>query len=226
MALSVVFAEDNYLLREGTAALLAETEGVTLAASVGDLPGLIAAVDEHRPDAVLTDIRMPPGNAREGIDAAHTIRNQHPGTGVLVLSQHSDDEYAHALLEHGAEGLGYLLKERVSDIDEVVAALHEVARGGTVLDPKIVTALVSRRQRAERSLLSRLTVRETEVLQHMAQGKTNAAIAETIFLSKRAVEKLITTIFQKLDLNEEPAVDRRVMAVLTFLREEGMQAGT
>ncbi|HZB04381.1 MAG TPA: response regulator transcription factor, partial [Actinomycetota bacterium] len=138
MALRIVFAEDDYLVREGTAALLAEVGDVEIAATVGDLDTLLAAVDEHRPDAVLTDIRMPPTKTTEGIDAARRIRADHPDTGVVVLSQFAEDEYAYELLKDGAEGLGYLLKERVADIEEIVRALRDVAAGGSVLDPKVV----------------------------------------------------------------------------------------
>ena len=219
MALRIVFAEDDYLVREGTAALLAEVGDVEIAATVGDLDTLLAAVDEHRPDAVLTDIRMPPTKTTEGIDAARRIRADHPDTGVVVLSQFAEDEYAYELLKDGAEGLGYLLKERVADIEEIVRALRDVAAGGSVLDPKVVEGLVARRERGARSPLAHLTEREREVLSLMAEGKNNAAVAESLFLTERAVEKHINSLFHKLGLSEEPNVHRRVMAVLTFLRE-------
>ena len=217
----VVFAEDNYLVREGTAALLADREDVEVVASVGDLDALLASVEEHRPDVVLTDIRMPPTGTTEGIDAALLIRRDHPGTGVVVLSQYDDPEYAFTLLREGAEGLGYLLKERVADIDEVVRALERVAAGGSVLDPKVVEGLVTRREREERSPLAQLTPREREVLGLMAEGKNNAAVAKSLFLTERAVEKHINSLFHKLGLSEEPNVHRRVRAVLTFLRAGG-----
>src|SRR5438105_239612 len=146
MPLRVVFAEDNYLVREGTAALLAAVDEVELAATVSDLDSLMAAVEEHRPEVVLTDIRMPPTHTTEGIEAAQRIRAEHPETGVVVLSQYTEEDYAYELLKDGAAGLGYLLKERVADVDELVRALHEVARGGSVLDPKVVEGLVSRRE--------------------------------------------------------------------------------
>ena len=219
MALRIVFAEDDYLVREGTAALLAEVGDVEIAATVGDLDTLLAAVDEHRPDAVLTDIRMPPTKTTEGIDAARRIRADHPDTGVVVLSQFAEDEYAYELLKDGAEGLGYLLKERVADIEEIVRALRDVAAGGSVLDPKVVEGLVARREREARSPLAHVTEREREVLSLMAEGKNNAAIAVSLFLTERAVEKHINSLFHKLGLSEEPNVHRRVMAVLTFLRE-------
>jgi DNA-binding NarL/FixJ family response regulator len=219
-ALRVVFAEDNYLVREGTSALLREVDSVDLVEIVEDHPSLMKAVEEHAPDAVLTDIRMPPTNRSEGIDAAKEIRAQHPEIGVVVLSQYSEEEYAYELLKDGAEGLGYLLKERVGDVDELVRALREVSAGGSVLDPKVVEGLIARKRKVEDSPLGRLTDREREVLENMAQGKNNAAIAGSMFLSERAVEKHINSLFHKLDLSEEPAVHRRVMAVLAFLREE------
>jgi DNA-binding NarL/FixJ family response regulator len=216
----VVFAEDNYLVREGTSALLAEHEGVQIVGTAATYDELLAEVEELQPDAVLTDIRMPPSNTDEGIRAAREIRVAHPAIGVVVLSQFADEEYAYDLLKDGAEGLGYLLKERVADVDEVVRALNEVARGGSVLDPKIVEALVAAKDRMAHSPLAQLTDREREVLSHMAQGQNNAAIAEQLFLTERAVEKHINSLFHKLDLSEEPMVHRRVMAVLAFLREQ------
>jgi DNA-binding NarL/FixJ family response regulator len=222
--LRVVFAEDNYLVREGTAALLGEVEDVELVETVEDLEGLLAAVEELRPDAVLTDIRMPPSHTREGIEAAVRIRREHPEIGVVVLSQYAEEEYAFDLLRDGAAGLGYLLKERVADVDELVRALREVARGGSVLDPKVVEGLVARRERLAHSPLAELTQREREVLEQMAQGKNNAAIATALFLTERAIEKHINSLFHKLGLSEEVDVNRRVMAVLAFLRETGLPA--
>lgn len=215
----MVFAEDNYLVREGTTALFREAEELDLVETVGDLPTLLTAVDKHKPDAVLTDIRMPPTHTTEGIDAANEIRTKYPKIGVLVLSQYVEDDYAHELLKDGAGGRGYLLKERIADVDELVRALREVSEGGSVLDPKVVESLVARRQHLADSPLARLTDREREVLEQMAQGKNNAAVAEGLFLSERAVEKHINSLFQKLDLSEEPSVHRRVMAVLKFLRQ-------
>lgn len=215
----IVFAEDNYLVREGTAALLAEHDGVELVGTAASYEELLDAVAEHSPDAVLTDIRMPPTNSDEGIRAAREIRAAYPGIGVVVLSQFSDEEYVYDLLKDGASGLGYLLKERVADVDELVRALAEVARGGSVLDPKVVEALVAAKDRMAHSPLGQLTDREREVLSHMAQGENNGAIAASLFLTERAVEKHINSLFHKLGLTEEPAVHRRVMAVLAFLRE-------
>ena len=222
MPVRIVFAEDNYLVREGTASLLAGVDEIDLVAAVEDLPGLLAAVEEVAPEAVLTDIRMPPTNTMEGIDAARRIRAEHPGVGVVVLSQYAEEEYAYELLKDGAAGLGYLLKERVADVDELVRALTEVARGGSVLDPKVVEALVARKDRMARSPLAQLTEREREVLSEMAQGKNNAAIAASLFLTERAVEKHINSLFHKLGLTEETEGHRRVLAVLAFLREEGL----
>jgi DNA-binding NarL/FixJ family response regulator len=217
--LRVVFAEDNYLVREGTVALLSSIDDVEVVGTAEAYDELLSAVETNSPDAVLTDIRMPPTGTDEGIRAAKAIRATHPGVGVVVLSQFADEEYAYELLKDGAEGLGYLLKERVADVDEVVRALNEVARGGSVLDPKVVEALVAAKDRMAHSPLASLTDREREVLSHMAQGQNNAAIAKSLFLTERAVEKHINSLFHKLDLTEEPDVHRRVMAVLAFLRE-------
>jgi DNA-binding NarL/FixJ family response regulator len=219
MPLRVVFAEDNYLVREGTAALLSTAEEVEIVGIAASLDELLAAVDEHGPDAVLTDIRMPPSGTEEGIRGAKQIRSTHPSIGVVVLSQFAEEEYAYELLKDGAAGLGYLLKERVADVEELVRALTEVARGGSVLDPKIVEALVTAKEHLADSPLAHLTEREREVLGHMAQGQNNAAIAKSLFLTERAVEKHINSLFHKLALTEEPDVHRRVMAVLAFLRD-------
>jgi DNA-binding NarL/FixJ family response regulator len=217
----VVFAEDNYLVREGTSALLQSSDQIELVGTATDFEELLIAVDELRPDAVLTDIRMPPTNTTEGIDAARKIRGEHPEIGVVVLSQFAEEAYAYELLKDGAAGLGYLLKERVADIEELVRALNEVAKGGSVLDPKVVESLVSAKERMAHSPLAQLTEREREVLEQMAQGKNNAAIAKSLFLTERAVEKHINSLFHKLGLSQEIDVHRRVMAVLAFLREAG-----
>jgi DNA-binding NarL/FixJ family response regulator len=219
MPLRVVFAEDNYLVREGTAALLTSSQEVELVGTATTREELIAAVEGTSPDAVLTDIRMPPTGTNEGIEAAKEIRAAHPEIGVVVLSQFVEEDYAFELLKDGAAGLGYLLKERVADVEELVRALGEVARGGSVLDPKVVEALVSAKDRMAHSPLASLTDREREVLSHMAQGKNNAAIASSLFLTERAVEKHINSLFHKLGLTEEPDVHRRVMAVLAYLRD-------
>ena len=220
MPLRVVFAEDNYLVREGTAALLGTADEVEIVGTASSHDELLSAVDDQLPDAVLTDIRMPPSETDEGIRGAKQIRSAHPDIGVVVLSQFAEEEYAYELLKDGAAGLGYLLKERVADVEELVRALTEVARGGSVLDPKIVEALVAAKEHLAHSPLGRLTDREREVLGHMAQGQNNAAIAKSLFLTERAVEKHINSLFHKLDLTEEPDVHRRVMAVLAFLRDQ------
>ena len=217
MALRVVFADDNYLVREGVSALLAEVDDVDLVDTATDAQSLLRSVAEHTPDAVLTDIRMPPTHTNEGIDAARRIRAEYPGTGVVVLSQYVEEDYVFELLADGVAGMGYLLKERVSDLDELLRALHEVARGGSVLDSKVVEGLLARRSGDARSPLLGLTEREREVLEQMATGRNNATIAKTLFMSDRAVEKHIGAVFQKFGLGDEREVSRRVMAVLTYL---------
>jgi DNA-binding NarL/FixJ family response regulator len=215
--LRLVFADDNFLVREGVSGLLAEMDAIEVVDAVADPHSLQKAVAELTPDAVLTDIRMPPTFTNEGIVAAKRIRAQHPRTGVVVLSQYVEEGYAYELLEDGVAGLGYLLKERVSDLDEVVRALREVARGGSALDPKIVEGLLDKRSSEATSPLLGLTDREREVLAEMATGRSNAMIASTLFMSVRAVEKQISSIFQKLDLVDDGDVNRRVLAVIAFL---------
>lgn len=215
--LRVVLAEDNYLVREGTRRLLEDSGEVDVVAAVGNAEELRDAVRRLAPQAVLTDIRMPPGHHMEGIDAAHDIRRAHPGIGVAVLSQYTDEAYAFALLHDGTAGLAYLLKDRLSDVEDLVRALREVARGGSVIDPVVVDGLVARRTRTARSPLAALTPRELDVLREMAQGKTNAGIEQALHLSSSTVEKHVSSIFDKLGLAEEP-VHRRVAAVLAFLR--------
>ncbi len=217
MALRVVLADDNYLVRQGVAALLAEAEDVDVVGVVGEPGALVDLVAAEHPDAVLTDIRMPPTFTTEGIEAARRIRAAHPDIGVVVLSQYVEGTYPFELLQDGVAGLGYLLKDRVSDVDELVRALHEVARGGSALDPRVVEGLVARRATEARSPLAVLTEREHEVLQAMATGRNNTAIARSLFMSERAVEKHIGSVFQKLGVAEEQDVNRRVVAVLTFL---------
>ena len=217
MALRVVLADDNYLVREGIAALLAEVDELELVDTVADPHSLLRSVREHTPDAVLTDIRMPPTHSTEGIDAAKQIRLEHPAIGVVVLSQYVEEDYALALLSDGVAGLGYLLKERVSDIDELVRALTDVANGGSALDPKVVEGLMARKSADARSPLRGLTEKERSVLEEMATGRTNSTIAKTLFMSERAVEKHISAVFQKLGLIDEGEINRRVKAVLTFV---------
>ena len=219
MPLRVVFAEDNYLVREGTRALLSTSAEIEVVASVADSRDLLPAVAETDPDAVLTDIRMPPSYTTEGIDAARRIRAEYPSVGVLVLSSHSEGAYAAELLGGGAAGLGYLLKERVGNISELVRALTEVARGGSVLDPKVVEGLLAATARKQSSPLTKLTERETDVLREMATGRNNAAIAKALYLSERAVEKHINAVFAKLGLTAEEESHRRVRAVLLFLND-------
>jgi DNA-binding NarL/FixJ family response regulator len=217
--LRVVIAEDNYLVREGTRRLLEDSGEVEVVAAVGAPDELLEAVDRLLPHAVLTDIRMPPDHDMEGIQAAHQIRARHPQIGVVVLSQHADEAYAFQLLKDGTAGLAYLLKERIGDLDQLLRALRETIAGRSVVDPVVVEALLAWRGRLAHSPLATLTARETDVLREMAQGKTNAAIAESLSVSESAVEKYANAIFSKLGLSEEPQVHRRVAAVLAFLRD-------
>jgi DNA-binding NarL/FixJ family response regulator len=219
----VVIAEDNYLVREGMRRVLEETGEVRVMAAVGTATELLDAVARLHPDAVITDIRMPPGHQMEGIAAAHEIREQHPGVGVVVLSQHAAGAYAFELLKNGTAGLAYLLKDRVADPDELLRALREVVAGRSVIDPKVVEALVNRSGRLGASPLHELSRRELEVLSEMAQGKTNGAIGATLHLSESAVEKYVSAIFLKLELREENHLHRRVGAVLAFLRDEAAE---
>jgi DNA-binding NarL/FixJ family response regulator len=217
VTIRVVIAEDNFLLRDGVSRLLRTIDDIEVVGLAGDFDELLAAVDEHHPDVVLTDIRMPPTGTDEGIRAAAEIRNRAPRTGVVVLSQHASAAYAVALLDNGSDGRAYLLKDRVADADQLIAAIRTVASGGSVIDPKVVDELLASRTRSTQTTLSFLTPRERDVLGEMAQGKSNAAIAATFTLSERGVEKHINSIFSKLHLTEEPDVNRRVKAVLLFL---------
>jgi len=217
----VVLAEDQYLVREGVRRLLETRPEVEVAAVCGDLDSLLAAVEEHAPDVVLTDIRMPPDGGDEGIRAAEQLRQTRPETGVVVLSQYSEPRYALALLEGGAARRGYLLKDRVADVDQLVAAIQTVADGGSVVDPKAVEALVAAKTRSEESPLQQLTPRERDVLREMAEGKNNASIAKTLFLTERSVEKVIHSIFLKLGLAFEADIHKRVRAVILYLAESG-----
>ncbi|MFF6999180.1 LuxR C-terminal-related transcriptional regulator [Streptomyces sp. NPDC008313] len=211
----VVIAEDSALLRDGLVQLLG-MRGVEVAAAVGDAETLVAAVAEHRPDVAVVDIRLPPTRTDEGVRAAVRLRADHPGTGVLLLSQYVETTYAAQLLADGPAGVGYLLKERVVDIGEFVGALERVAAGGTALDPEVVSQLLGASRR--RSGLDTLTPREREVLALMAEGRTNHAIAEAFTVSQRAVEKHVANIFTKLDLTYSDTGNRRVLAVLRYLR--------
>jgi DNA-binding NarL/FixJ family response regulator len=217
VTIRVVLAEDHYLVREGTAALLGAIDGVELVATAADKDELLARVEENRPDVVITDIRMPPEHHTEGLAAAAAIRSRYPGTGVILLTQFADPQYAHEFLSQGASGAGYLLKERIADIGELERSVHQVAAGGSVLDPELVEALMVRKERAADSPLGTLTPRERDVLEQMAQGKNNATIAKALFLTERAVQKHINSVFSKLGLGDSTDVDRRVAAVLTLL---------
>lgn len=218
----VALAEDNYLVREGTRRLLEESGQVTVVAAVGTAPELLDAVHRTMPAVVLTDIRMPPGHHMEGITAAHTIRYEHPGIGVVVLSQHADEGYAFELLKNGTAGLAYLLKDRIGDLEVLLRAIREVATGGSHVDPMVVEALIARRTRTASSPVTRLTPRQTDVLRAMAEGRSNTAIADALSLSRSAVEKYVSSIFATLGLTEETRLDRRVTAVLTWLRDSGL----
>ncbi len=219
MTVRVVVADDNFLLREGLERLLATVEDLEVVASCGDYDSLLAAVDEHRPDAVLADIRMPPTHTDEGVRAALAIRATHPATGVVMLSQHASPSYAFALLGGAATGIGYLLKDRVSDVHQLAGALRTVATGGSVVDPLVVQELIAARRVLADSPLATLTEREQDVLAAMAEGLSNAAIATRTYSSERTVEKHIATIFTKLALANEPDTNRRVKAVLVYLTE-------
>ena len=218
MAIRVVLADDNLLVREGLEQVLAAQAGIEVVASCSDLPSLLAAIDSEQPDVVLTDIRMPPSNVDEGIQVATRLRESDASVGVVVLSQYAEPAYALALLD-GSDGRGYLLKERVHDGAQLRSAIETVAAGGTVIDPKVVELLVSASSRSQHSRLAELTPREREVLAEIAQGKSNAAISDSLVLTKRSVEKHINSIFLKLGLAYADDVSKRVKAALLFLSE-------
>jgi DNA-binding NarL/FixJ family response regulator len=209
-----VIAEDSVLLREGISRLLTEA-GVEVVGQAADAEDLLRKTRAHKPDVVITDIRMPPNQSDEGLRAADEIRRDLPGTGVLVLSQYIEEDYAMELLGENAEGVGYLLKDRVADVDRFVDAVRRVADGGSALDPEVVAVMLGRRRRDDP--LDELTPREREVLGLMAEGRTNHAIAEQLVVTERAVEKHVTSIFGKLGLGATPDDHRRVLAVLTYL---------
>jgi len=219
MAIRLVLAEDHYLVREGVRRLLETRPEFEIAAVCGDLESLLAAVDVERPDVVVTDIRMPPGGSDEGIQAAERLRATHPDIGVVVLSQYENPTYVLALLEGGSGGRAYLLKQRVGDLDQLAAAIHAVAEGGSVIDAKVVEALVAQNARDDESPLGQLTPRERDVLREMAEGKNNAAIAAALVLTEGSVQKVIHSIFLKLGLTWETAVHKRVKAVILYLAE-------
>lgn len=219
--LRVVIADDHYLVREGVRQLLELDGAVQVVATAPDGPALVAAVDAHRPDVVVTDIRMPPTHTMEGVEAAHRLRAAYPSLGVVVLSNHADAAYALELFRDGTEFVAYLLKDRVGDRQQLLGAVRAVAAGGSVIDPTVVDGLLSRRARQQQSPLSRLTDREREVLEAMASGLSNTAIGERLHLSVSAVEKNVNAIFGKLDLRSEPSLHRRVGAVLAYLANPG-----
>jgi DNA-binding NarL/FixJ family response regulator len=223
----VILGEDSFIVREGLQQVLAGAPQVTVEAGCSDADSLLREVEARQPDVVVTDIRMPPTDTDEGIRLAAHLRETHPDIGVVVLSQYSDPGYVLALLESGSDGRAYLLKERVHDRRQLVAAIEAVANGQSVIDPKIVEVLVTARARTERSPLGELTPRELEVLAAIAEGKSNAAISDALVLTKRAVEKHINSIFLKLNLSHSPEADDvspRVKATLLFLAESDVIA--
>jgi DNA-binding NarL/FixJ family response regulator len=223
--LRVLIAEDAYLMREGTRRLLEEQDDVEVIGTAGTLDGVLTEARRLQPDVVLMDVKMPPTHTTEGIDAAHAIKAERPETGIVMLTQHDDEEYVWALLESGVAGYGYLHKIRVGDVEQLVRALHEVAAGGSVLDPRIVDTLLARRSRKPGSPLAGLTPAELDVLRLMAEGRSNQAIADALFVSLGTVEKRIAAVFAKLGLRHEADLNRRVAAVLIYLRESATGTG-
>jgi DNA-binding NarL/FixJ family response regulator len=223
MAIRVALGDDSLIVREGVRQLLAGDPALEVVGTAGDVGRLRELCEAERPDVLITDIRMPPTNTDEGIRLATEMRQQHPEMGVVVLSQFSDPAYALALLDRGSDRRAYLLKERVHNRAELTAAIRAVADGGSVIDPKIVEQLVQARGMVDNSPLSELTAREREVLGQIAQGKSNTAIAESLFLTKRAVEKHINAIFLKLGLADAEDVSKRVKAALMLLAETGLK---
>jgi DNA-binding NarL/FixJ family response regulator len=223
-ALRVLIGEDQYLMREGTRRLLSERDEVVVVGTAHDLPSVLAEARRLEPDVIVIDVKMPPTQTMEGIEAAHTIKAERPETGIVMLTQHDDEEYVWALLEQGVAGYGYLHKIRVGDLDQVVRAIREVAAGGSVLDPRIVETLLARRSRKPGSPLAGLTPAELDVLRLMAEGKSNQAIASALYVSLGTVEKRIAAVFTKLGLHQEPELNRRVAAVLIYLRESAAAA--
>jgi DNA-binding NarL/FixJ family response regulator len=215
----VLIAEDSYLVREGVRRIVEAEPDLEVAGACGDLRSLLEAVESCLPDVVVTDVRMPPENTDEGIRAATELRRRHPRLAVLVLSQHDEPEYALKLLESGARGRGYLLKDRILEPGQLGAAIREVAAGGSVIDEQVVGSLVAARSRSTRSPLTELSTRERQVLSEMARGRSNQAIAAALHITLAGVEKHINIIFSKLGLTGEVAVDRRVKAVLMFLTD-------
>jgi DNA-binding NarL/FixJ family response regulator len=223
MPLRLALADDSLIVREGVRHLLENDPSLEVVATVGDMTSLLEVCDRERPDVVVTDIRMPPTNRDEGIRLATELRDSHPEIGVVVLSQFSDPIYALTLLDRGSDGRAYLLKERLHNRAELTAAIHAVAEGGSMIDPKIVEQLVRTRTQADNSPQNELTAREREVLGEIAQGKSNTAIAESLVLTKRAVEKHINAIFLKLGLSDAEDASKRVKAALMLLSETGLE---
>ncbi|MBI3746281.1 MAG: response regulator transcription factor [Chloroflexi bacterium] len=224
--LRVLLAEDQFLTREGTRLLLEERDDVEVVGTADDFESVIAEARRLEPDVVVMDVKMPPTYTMEGIEAAHRIRAERPRTGILVLTQHDDEAYVWALLGRGVAGLGYLHKVRVGDLDQLVRALHEVAAGGSVLDPRIVEQLLAHRSRKPGSAIGTLTPAERDTLRLMAEGRSNPAIADALSVSLGAVEKRIAAILSKLGLAEERDLNRRVAAVLIYLREAAGSTAT
>jgi len=214
----LLIAEDDYLVREGARAAVAADPRIEVLGTASSAPGLLELLEHAVPDVVLLDIRMPPSFTTEGIDLAHHVRSEHPGVGIVVLSQHDDPEYALELLKDGSDGVAYLLKERLGDADRLLQAIDEVQSGGSMLDPRIVEALMEAQRRRSASKLAGLTPRELEVLGLMASGRGNAAIARELSITDRSVEKHTNAIFRKLGLSEEIDLNRRVAAVLFYLQ--------
>ncbi|GIH79413.1 response regulator transcription factor [Planobispora longispora] len=219
MTVRVVIAEDSLLVREGVQRVLSRHPDIEVVAECADLPQLMGAVEEHGPDVVVTDVRMPPTSTDEGIQAATRLRRSHPRTGVVVLSQYAEPAYAAPLLAEGSAGRAYLLKERVGEPGQLVEAVLAVVRGGSVIDPVVVDAILADSLRRKASPLASLTQRELEVLAQIAQGRSNAAVGRALFLSEKSVEKHINVLFAKLGLEAAPEVNRRVLAVLLYLSE-------
>jgi len=225
VVLRVIVAEDSMLVREGIRLVIERHPDLQVVAVCADLPELLRAVEAESPDVVVTDVRMPPTLSDEGIQAASLLRESHPDVGVVVLSQYAEPSYASTLLDGGSAGRAYLLKERVSEPDQLAEAVRAVARGGSVIDPTVVDLLVAASSRAKSSPLASLTKRELEVLDQVAQGKSNAAVAGALFLTERAVEKHINALFAKLGLGSTPDINRRVKAVLLHLSDRTAPGG-
>jgi DNA-binding NarL/FixJ family response regulator len=219
MAIRIVLAEDSFLVREGVRRILESSDQVEVVAACGDLGAALGAIDEHRPDVVLTDIRMPPNRKDEGIQIAQHCHTAHPETGVVLLSQYVEPSYVRVLLAQGTEGRGYLLKQRLADLDDLLVAITSVARGGSAIDPKVVQSLVQARALDDDARMERLSPRERQVLALIAEGRTNAAVAQQLVLSQHAVEKHINSIFSKLNLSGDQELHPRVRATLMYLAE-------